>query len=487
MIPAGGGRARDGEGMVDLVNGNAFGLASEFTREFSGEVYLPGTRRYEESRAVWNADIDRRPSVVLRCATTADVVDAVELLRKRDLEFTVRGGGHNFAGLAVADDVAMIDLGGIRAVKVDPQGRIASVGGGCRWADVDAAASPHGLAVTGGVVSHTGVAGLALGGGVGYLMNRYGLTCDNLLAAEVVLADGKAVRASAESHPDLYWALRGGGGNFGIVTCFEFRLHPVASHVQHGMFFVPLERGVEALEYFREWERQVPQDWPALLVATGAPDDARVPADLRGVHGYFLATVGLDDRDRFESVVRPLRNALKPAFELVSEIAYPRLQQLVDDTNRWGVHGYEKGLFLHELTNAGIDLLHRRIPGKRSTGSYLSLDRFSGAYAEVADDATAWGGSRSARYQLTITATCPTADALAHDRRWVRELWEESRAFARSAAGYVNTMNDVEEDRVRASYGPEKYARLQQIKARYDPANVFHYNQNIQPAARELI
>jgi FAD/FMN-containing dehydrogenase len=453
-----------------------------FKDTFAGTLMLAGDAGYEDARGIWNGSIDRRPAAIARCRTNADVAAAIRLAREQELEISVRGGGHNFGGYAVCDGGLMIDLSDLRAVTVDPGARRARAGGGATWADLDGATQVHGLAVTGGAISHTGVAGLTLGGGIGWLTAKMGLSCDNLVGAEVVTADGRVLDVSADEQPDLFWALRGGGGNFGVVTSFEYRLEEVGPLVHLALLFWGADRGAEALQVARDVTMSLPDGFGALIGGLSAPPAPFVPQEHHFATGVGLLVAGLGSAEDHARLVDPVRAALPPTFELVTPIPYAELQKMFDEGNPWGVLAYEKALYLDDLSPEVIRIAAEMIPRKRSPLSFVPLFPLGGAYADVAEDATAFGGSRRARYVFNIAAICPAPDLYEADRAWVREFWEALRPHASGAGSYVNFMAEYEEDRVRAAYGAEKYDRLARVKAEYDPDNAFHLNANIKPA-----
>jgi len=337
--------------------------------------------------------------------------------------------------------------------------------------------------VPGGFVSHTGVAGLTLGGGFGWLNRKAGLSSDNLVAAEVVTADGSVRRASASENPDLLWALRGGGGNFGVVTSFEFDLHPVGPLVHLGLFFYPPEQGADLFRFARDFIPALPDECGVFLAGLSAPPATFVPEQHHLAPMYAVAVVGLGTEQAHADLVAPLRAALPPLFELVTPMPYVALQQMFNDSAPWGTLAYEKAVYLNELSDEAIEVIVRHQPLKASPLSFLPIFALGGAFSRADDDATAFGGSRDIRYIVNISAACPTPELLEHDRAWVRAFWADLAPHASSVGGYVNFMSEYEENRVRAAYGPHKYQRLSQLKARYDPDNVFHLNANIPPAA----
>jgi hypothetical protein len=451
-----------------------------FRAGFAGQVITPSDPEYDSARSVWNGAINRHPAVIARCASPEDVAAAVKFGQDRTLEISVRGGGHNYAGFAVCEDGLMIDLSGMRHVTVDPTARQATAGGGATWADMDAATQAHGLAVTGGFVSHTGIGGLTLGGGMGWLTPKIGLSCDNLTAAQLVTADGRILRASEDDNPDLFWAIRGGGGNFGVVTSFEYRLHQVGPILQLGFFFWGLYSGTEMLQFSREFVKTMPSDTGKFIGCLNAPPAPFVPEQHRLAPGYALMLVGLGTGEEFAEAVKPIRDTLPPLFEFMTPIPYAQLQQMLDESAPPGILGYEKGLSFDELTDDVIAVITEHFPRKSSPMSFVPIIITDGAYGQVGDDDTAFGGSRASRFAMSISGNAPTPELIEADRTWVRSFWD---ALSPHASGtYLNFMSEYEADRVRASYGAAKYERLARIKAEYDPENVFHQNQNIKPA-----
>ncbi len=449
----------------------------------TGPVIRPRDADYDECRKVWNANIDRRPAVIARCHTTEDVRAAVRHATGQGLEIAVRAGAHSMSGASVVDDGMMIDLSAMNRVSVDPAAKRARVGGGALLGDLDAATQEHGLAVPAGLVSHTGVAGLTLGGGMGWLTRRAGLTIDNLVSAEVVTADGQILRATREENVDLFWALRGGGGNFGIVTEFEFALHDVDPMIDFGMVFWSLDQGPEALRLAREVISTLPDDVNVVVGCLNAPPAPFVPEQHQFQPGYALIVTGFGSPKSHEQTMARLREGLPPLFDFVTPMPYVALQQMLDEANAWGLHSYDKGCYVEDLSDEVISALTAAMPDKTSPMSLVLFYRLDGAYSRVADDATAFSGGRSPRYGCFIIGVCPQADQLEAERDWVRSTWQALLPHALGSGAYVNSMTDFEDDRLRASYGAEKFARLARIKAAYDPGNVFHRNANIKPAS----
>jgi FAD/FMN-containing dehydrogenase len=451
---------------------------------FAGHLVTGADADYDAVRAacVWNGDIDRRPAVIAQATSPDDVAAALALARANGREVSVRGGGHNFSGSCIADDAVMIDLGPMSDVRVDPAAKRAWCGGGARWAQLDAATQAHGLATPGGFISHTGVAGLTLGGGIGWLTPRAGLSSDNLVSAEVVLADGRTVRASSTEHPDLFWALRGGGGNFGVVTEFEFALIEEGPLVQLALSFWGLDDGAEAWRVARDLVGELPDDVSLFMAALNAPPAPFVPEPDQGAPGYAVLLVDHGSPSAFGRAVASLRGAVEPAFVFDTPMPYVALQQMFDTAAPWGIRGYEKALSFEQLPDAVIDEVAKSLPAKSSPMSFLPMFVLRGAFGRHADDDSAFGGSRRTGFVLNLAAIAPTAELLAADRDWVRELWSALVPHAVGVGSYVNFMTELEPDRVEASYGREKYERLRRVKATYDPGNVFHLNPNIRPA-----
>ena len=448
----------------------------------AGDVITPADDGYDGARRVWNADIDRRPALVVRCGSAQDVAAAVTFAVEQGLEIAVRGGAHSMSGASTVDDGLMIDLSRLNSAVVDPESRLARVGGGALLADLDAATQQHGLAVPAGVVGHTGVGGLTLGGGMGWLTRRFGLTIDHLRSAEIVTADGQIRRVSAQEHPDLFWAVRGGGGNFGVVTEFEFDLVEAGPMVQVALMFWGLEQGREVLRLAREVMATLPLDLNIIIAGLNSPPAPFVPEEHHGRPGYAFVVVGFGSGADHAAFLDRIRSELPPVWDFASPMPYVALQQMLDESNAWGFHNYEKGTYLEELTDAAIEVVVEHLPRKTSPLSLMLFYRLDGAYSEVPDEATAFSGERSPRYAVFNIAVCPTPELLVTDRAWVRSLWEALRPHAPRFGTYVNSITEVEDDRVRLAFGPDKYERLAAIKATYDPDNVFRRNPNIKPA-----
>jgi FAD/FMN-containing dehydrogenase len=431
---------------------------------FDGFVIAPGTPGYDSARSVWNAMIDRRPALIVQCASVDDVVSAVRIARERDLEIGVRCGGHNIAGLAVPDGGLMIDLTRLDRVTIDPVARRARVQGGAMLGALDRATQPFGLATTAGNVSHTGVGGLTLGGGMGWLARQHGLSCDNVVSFTVVTADGDVVHACAHEHPGLFWGLRGGGGNFGIVVEFEFRLHHVGTRTLVAELTFPLDRAASALRGWRDLADEVPQ--PATLTAGITGDSVAL--------GY--AWVG--DPDAGRALLPGLRSIGRPDVENVRELSYLTLQTREDDIEGHFYRRYWKGHYLAELSDGAVGALLDRDPAD-ATLPGVSLQSYGGAIADVDDNATAFS-HRHTRFEYVAAAKWTDPD---QDRVYMRAARQTAAKLNRFAAGaYVNTLNDEGASGVHRAYPEAKRARLTAIKDAYDPDNVFHLNHNIAPS-----
>jgi FAD/FMN-containing dehydrogenase len=435
-----------------------------------GELILPDNSRYEDARQVWNRMIDRYPAAIARCRTVDDVVAAALFAREHGLELAVRGGAHNAAGLAVIDDGLVIDLSEMNQVQVDAERRIARAGGGATWADFDAATQAHGLAATGGAISMTGIAGLTLGGGLGWLMRKYGLACDNLIGAQVVLADGSVVTTSETERTELLWGLRGGGGNFGVVTEFVFRLHPLDA-MYAGLILYPRERAIAAMRHYREQTAADPDELTAFCALLTTPEGAPVIA-------YVIAYAG--DAVAGEGAVAGYRAFGEPIADMVGPMPYVALQQMLDDGFQPGPHVYWRSHFLTGLSNEAIDVIVAGANAAPSPLSAVLVEHAGGAVARVGQDETAFD-HREAEYNLAIIARwLDPADAEANIA-WARGLWDAMQPYAKGV--YVNYLGVGDSaERVREAYSPAKYARLAALKRDYDPENLFRRNQNIPPA-----
>ena len=446
--------------------------------EFRGQVILPGDSDYDSSRVVWNGIADRYPAIVARCTRVHDVIAAVRFAREHDLVIAVRGGGHSVAGFSTCDGGMVVDLSGMRDVRVDPATRTAHVEGGARLEQLDRAAQEYGLACPVGVVGHTGVGGLTLGGGMGRLQRKHGFTIDNLLSVDLVTADGVLRHVSDQDDPELFWGLRGAGANFGIATAFEFRLHPVGPNVTTAVVVLPIERVREAAALYRELYRSVPDYMHLGLGFATAPDGPGASAGQRGKPTIAVAAAHFGAPQDAERDLRGLRGQIEPLAETVTPTTYLRLQAMADEEMAWGKRFYMKGAFLDELSDAAVDAAAEQISVAQGECS-ITVWAMGGATARVAEDAMAFTG-RGAAHWLD-------ADAL-----WVDKAQDQSRiAWGRAtmaaltpharAGNYVNASVEQGDDVVRAIYGGAKYDRLRALKRAHDPDNVFRLNQNIRP------
>jgi FAD/FMN-containing dehydrogenase len=455
------------------------GKIAELKKGFQGEVILPGDSAYEDARKIWNAMIDKRPAVIARCATTPDVIRAVSFARDHGLLLAVRGGGHNIAGSAICDDGLVVDLSRMKAAHVDPARRRATIEGGATLADLDAATQAHGLATPVGINSTTGIAGLTLGGGFGWLSRKYGMTVDNLEGAEVVTAAGQVVRASATEHPDLFWALQGGGGNFGVVTRFEFRLHPVGPNVLSGLIVYSAAEAKRVLQQYREFVATAPDDLTVWTVLRQAPPLPFLPAQVHGTEIVVLALIYTGDPKQGEALVPPLRKFGTPLGEHVGVQPYAGWQQAFDPLLTPGARNYWKSHNFATLPDGLFDAIVGAVGSLPSPQCEIFIGALGGATMRPAPTATAYS-QRDARFVMNVHGRW---DEPADDKRgigWARDFFRAAAPFATGGA-YVNFLTADESDRVRAAYGPN-YARLAQVKRTYDPGNLFRTNQNIEPA-----
>lgn len=446
----------------------------------AGDALLPGDAGYDEAREVWNAMIDRRPALIVRCESQDDVELAVRFGREHDLLVSIRGGGHNIAGNAVCDDGLMIDLSPMKRVEVDPASRRATVEPGCTLADFDAAVQAHGLATPLGINSTTGVAGLTLGGGFGWLSRKLGMTVDNLLAADVVTADGRRVRASETENDDLFWGLRGGGGNFGVVTRFEFQLHPIGPEVLSGLIVFPFEQAKPVLSQFASFTETMPDDLNVWMVTRKAPPLPFLPEALHGQEIVALAVCYAGDPAEGEKLIEPLRRFGTPSGEHVGVQPYTAWQQAFDPLLTRGARNYWKSHNFSRLGEDAIDVIIDYAGRLPSPQCEIFVGAIGGQTARVAPEATAYS-SRDANYVLNVHGRWETADEDERCIAWAREFFARSQPFA-SGGAYINFLTQDETDRVAFAYGPT-YARLVELKQKWDPANFFRMNQNIEPGA----
>ncbi|WP_137283720.1 FAD-binding oxidoreductase [Halorussus salinisoli] len=449
---------------------------STLAADFAGELVTPDDDEYEQARRVWNGMINERPALVAYCTGVADVRTAVGFARERDLPVTVRGGGHGVAGNAVEDGGLVVDLSAMDEVRVDPEERTVRVGGGAQWADVDRETQQFGLAVPGGVVSDTGVAGLTLGGGLGHLRRKYGASCDSLRSADVVTADGEFVVASEDRNPDLFWALRGGGGNFGVVTSFEFDCYPVGPEVETAFVWYPGEAARDVLASFREYAVDAPREVSALPFYAWVPEIPEFPAESWG--GPAVAVLGCyaGDSEEGTDALRPVRELADPIVDLSGRMPYVELQSMLDEDYPHGRYYYWKSVYLDELTDEVVDKVLAHADDCPSALTTIDLWQLGGALAEVGEGATAFS-NRDAAYLLNYEANWDDPRETEVNVRWARESVEDVRELDAVRGQYVN-FPGMGEDAAEVAYG-DSYDRLGAVNAEYDPENVFRGHQDV--------
>jgi FAD/FMN-containing dehydrogenase len=460
--------------MTEVLQANSI---SELKAKLRGRVVEPHDADYDEARKVYNAMIDKKPRLIVECADVADVIYSVNFARKHGLLVAIRGGGHNGGGLGICDDGLVIDLAAIRHTRVDPAARTVVVGGGCTWADVDHATHAFGLATPSGIISTTGVGGLTLGGGIGHLTRKCGLTIDNLISADLVLADGSFVKANAEENSDLFWAIRGGGGNFGVVTSFTFRLHPIDT-VYAGPMLYELSDAAEVMKWYRHLIKTAPDDlngWFAFVTVPPAPPFPE-HLHLKKMCGIIWTWTG--DIQEGEKVFEPIREFKKAALDFVGPLPQPVLQSMFDGIYPPGLQWYWRADFVRELSDEAIAQhlkFSKVLPTMHCT---MHLYPINGAASRVGKQETAWN-YRDATWAQVMVGVDPDPANNEKTISWAKSYWEALHPYSAGGA-YVNFMMDEGEERVKATYG-ENYPRLRQIKNRYDPDNLFRVNQNIKP------
>jgi FAD/FMN-containing dehydrogenase len=445
-----------------------------------GPLIVPGDEGYDDARSIWNGAIDRRPAGIARCTGVADVVVAVRFAREHRLDLAVRSGGHGVAGHALCDGGLVIDLSPMKGIRVDPTRRTARAEAGVLWGELDRETQLFGLATVGGIVTHTGIAGLTLGGGIGWLMRKFGATVDNLLTADVVTADGEFVSASEEENPDLFWGIRGGGGNFGIVTSFEYRLHQVGPIVLAGPIFHPLEDAGEVLRFYRDFIADAPDELTTIFALRMAPPLPFLPEE---VHGKPIVMVGACYAGAPEDgaeVVRPLKQFGTPIVDLLEPKSYLELQSMFDPGAPHGWHYYWRSVELPPLTDGAIETLVDQASKVTSVQSYCIVFQLGGALARVGEGETAFS-QRGTAHNVGIDAAWTEDDPEGHRHiAWVRDFYDAMQPHAGDHV-YLNFLGDEGGDRVRQAYGSRNYERLVELKRAYDPANFFRLNQNVAP------
>ncbi|SDB80597.1 FAD/FMN-containing dehydrogenase [Raineyella antarctica] len=453
------------------------GMLEKLRATVKGPVVAPGDSGYDEARKVYNFMIDRHPAAVVTCRTTEDVVAVVRLASETGTELAVRGGSHSVPGYGTADDALVADLSGLTSVTVDAAGRTARVGGGATWGGFNEVAGAHGLATTGGIISTTGVGGLTLGGGIGYLARAHGLSCDNLLEARVVTADGTTLTASESENPDLFWALRGGGGNFGVVTEFTFRMHPVAE-IYGGPMFFDLSDGDAVLSHFNEFIKTAPREYGGFPAFQIAPPLPFIPGDKVGEPLVGIVSCWTGAPDDGEKIIQGFRDVARPVAEMIGPMPYPALNSAFDALVPRGLQHYWKTAYATDLSPELIRAHLEHGPKLPVVNSTVHLYPINGACQDVAADATAFG-HRDATYAMVIAGMWPDPAQNEANTRWVRDYYAAIAPHS-EAGGYVNFASSDDQSKVEANYGVS-YRRLQEVKRQYDPDNLFHLNQNIKP------
>ncbi len=467
------------EVQVTQTNATLEGAAvQELKTLLRGKAILPMDPEYEQGRKIWNGMIDRHPAIIVQCAGVSDIINSVKFAHKNNLRVAVRGGGHNVAGNAVCNDGVVIDLSRMKSVRVDPIKRTARAEPGLTWGELDRETQVFGLAVTGGIVTTTGIAGFTLGGGLGWLMRRDGLTLDNLISADIVTAKGEFLSASASENADLFWGLRGGGGNFGVVTSFEFSLHPVGPTVMAGMIVYPASQAKEVLSFYREFITQAPNELTSFVVLRHAPPAPFIPKEYHGTPVVVVVGCYAGSIDEGERVLRPLKAFGKPIVDFMKPMPYTMLQGLTDKANLPGSQNYWRSEYLRDLGDAAIETMIAHCAKMTSLQTYVGVGYVKGAVSRVSSEETAYP-HRDAPYFLNIVTMWTDPAESENHLRWSREFWSAMRQFSTGGV-YVNFIGEEGEDRVRAAYG-KNYDRLVQLKNKYDPTNFFSLNQNIKP------
>jgi hypothetical protein len=451
---------------------------TELARSFRGELIRPEDPAYHERRSVWNGSIDRSPALIARCRHVADVIAAVTFARRTGVRVAVRGGGHSFPGLSVCDRGLVIDLGPMKGIRVDPETRTATAQAGVLIGELDGATQQHRLAVPAGIVTHTGVAGLTLGGGIGWLHRKHGLTIDGLLSVDLITAEGERVRASERENPDLFWGVRGGGGNFGVVTEFEFRARSVGPIVLAGPIFWRMEDSPRVLRFYRDWISDLPDELMTIVILRKAPSLPYVPAELHGKPVVGVACCYAGPVEEGERAVQPIRSFGSPVLDLCEPKPFTEHQAMFDSSYPHGRWYYFRACDVAALTDEVIDITVEHAARIKSPLTSFPIWQMGGAVSRVADDETAFSG-RGAGHTFNINGITENADGFDDEREWVRSFWSDLEPHHTTT--YVNFLMDEGEERIREAYGAEKYDRLRKLKRKYDPDNLFRLNQNILP------
>ena len=453
-------------------------IVQAFKTGFRGQVLTPDAPAYEEARKIWNAMIDRRPGLIVRCTGSQDVVHAVRFARQHRFLMSVRGGGHNIAGLAVCDGGLMIDLSLMKGVWVDPKGRVARAQAGCTLGDVDRETQLHGLAAVLGFVSDTGIAGLTTGGGFGYLTRQHGWTCDNLVSMDVVTADGKLMRAAADENADLFWALRGGSGNFGIVTSFEYKLYGVGPEILGGAIAWRAEDARQVLEFYREFSANAPRATTSVAVLRKAPPAPWLPKEMHGQPIVVIFVCHAGRIEEGEKIVAPLRAFGQPVADIITRRPYAQMQTLLDAANPKGRRYYWKSHYLARIDDEAIDVAIEHAARLPSPHSAVIFFQLQGALSELPADHSP-AGNRDAAYVFNAASSWENAADDFKNVRWSRDAFAAMRPFS-TGGTYVNFLNEEEgAERIVAAYGNEMLARLAALKIKYDPENMFRHTKNV--------
>ncbi|HWM56024.1 MAG TPA: FAD-binding oxidoreductase [Solirubrobacterales bacterium] len=452
---------------------------NELKASFAGELVPPDDATYDRHRAVWNGSIDRHPALIARCTGASDVSAAVTFARRTGLPLAIKGGGHSFPGQSVCDDGVVVDLGEMKGIVVDPQARTATAEAGVLLGELDRETQAYGLAVPAGIVTHTGLAGLTLGGGIGWLQRKYGLTIDQLLSVDLITAEGELVKASETENADLFWGVRGGGGNFGVVTKFEFRLNPLGPNLVAGPVFWPIEESPEVLRFYRDWIAAAPDDLMTIVMHRKAPPLPFIPSELHGKPVVAVVCCYAGSVEEGEEVIAPLKAFGSPVLDLCEPKPFLEHQSMFDPSYPHGQWYYMRACDVAELTDEVIDITVEHAMRIRSPLTAFPIWQMGGAISRVGEDETAFSG-RGAGHTFNITAASAGRDGFDEEREWVRDFWSALEPHHTSGV-YVNFLMNEGEDRVREAYGTKKYDRLKALKRRYDPDNLFRLNQNIPP------
>lgn len=450
----------------------------ELEASFRGDLIDPVNPAYDEQRRIWNGSIDRHPALIARCAGVADVVAAIRFAHRDPLPVAVRSGGHSFPGHSLCDDGIVIDLARMKGISVDPHARTVRAQAGVLLGELDAQTQASGLAVPAGIVTHTGLAGLTLGGGIGWLMRKYGLTVDQLIAVHMVTAEGEIVRASETENRDLFWGVRGAGGNFGIVTEFEFRLNPVGPIVLAGPIAWAMRDSAQVLRFYRQWITDVPDELTTIVVHRTTPPLPSIPSEFHGVPIVTVICCYAGSIEDGEKVVRPIREFGSPLFDLCKPTPFVTHQAMFDPSFRRGWWYYFRSCDVATLSDEVIDIVAERVPQMRSPLTAFPIFQLGSAVREVSEDDSVFNGRR-AGHTFNINAITATRDGFDEEREWARDFWAALEPFHTSV--YVNFLMEEGDTRIRQAYGDDRYTRLQALKRKYDPDNFFRLNQNIPP------